>query len=502
MDEPDTPGRPDSSGGPMFLDVADHAPVPLFSTDAAGRYISVNKRWSDLTGISGPDALGWGWERALHPDDLAGVVDRWRRCVTTGEDLHMRLRLVRPDGRIARVHMHAVAAPGRRGRTGFVGTLALLPAAASPVTRGGVVDPRAAPEPRATVEPRTFHESATQDPCGCMFTELRRVEQGGRERDERFTLLISALPFPILVADGDRRVIAVNEAFCDTFELSVEPADLIGSDCTMLARPMPGLVDDPAGFASRLDTLLRRRAAVMREEVMLADGRVFERSHIPVSEGGAYRGHLWIYVDVTERRILEAETEGLIAAGMVPYDGRLGGPTPSTADVRGGRVVRPVDPEPVVATPRGDGRGVTMLARDLRAPLASVVSYVGLLRDGVAGPLSPDQQTLMAVVAAGADALVEIVSDRVALPAYLERGAGRGTPGELGLDEDAAGRDPLRDTDRSGPYRTDDLRADDRLLESGDGFPEDPDEDHDGYEGGFDQPDGPPRPRSEDPDAR
>ncbi|MGF7236037.1 MAG: PAS domain-containing protein, partial [Frankia sp.] len=423
--------------------------------------------------------------------------------VTTGEDLHMRMRLVRPDGRIARVHMHAVAAPGRRGRTGFVGTLALLPTAASPVTRGGVSD-RAAPGPRATAEPRMFHGSATQDPCGCMFTELRRVEQGCRERDERFTLLISALPFPILVADGDRRVIAVNEAFCDTFELSVEPADLIGSDCTMLARPMPGLVDDPAGFATRLDTLLRRRAAVMREEVMLADGRVFERSHIPVAEGDAYRGHLWIYVDVTERRILEAETEGLIAAGMVPYDGRLGGPTPPTADARAGqRGARSADPEPGPTTPRGDARAVVMLARDLRAPLASVVSYVGLLRDGVAGPLSSDQHTLMAVVAAGADAMVEIVSDRVTLPAYLERGPGRGADDDSDPDDEAAeGTDQNPDDARPGSRHADDFHGDDLPAEFADGFPEDLDEDPDGYEGGFDHPDSPPRPRSEDPDVR
>jgi PAS domain S-box-containing protein len=386
MDDEDSPETFMEAIGPMFPDVADHAPVPLFSTDPAGRYIFVNKRWADLTGISARDALGWGWERALHPDDISAVVDRWQHCVITGEDLHARMRLLRPDGRVARVHMHAVAAPGRRGRTGFVGTLNLLPTAhpvpALAATGPGPGEPaRPAPVPRAAPDAR-------EPACGCLYTELTRAERARRDQDGRLTVLLAALPSPVLVADAGGRVVAVNPAFRALFGLADEPADLVGRDCAALARPAPGLLDDPAAFTARLELLLRGRRPVLAEEIMLADGRVFERSHVPVVDDGAYRGHLWVYVEVTERRIIEAETEGLIDAGVVTADGRLVIPSPH--------------------------RGARAFARDLRAPLASIVSHVGLLRDGVAGRLSDEQASLLGVVAASADRLVELVSRGVA----------------------------------------------------------------------------------------
>jgi PAS domain-containing protein len=130
--------------------------------------------------------------------------------------------------------------------------------------------------------------------------------------------VLEEVPAAALLADADGLVEAVNQAFCDLFELAESASDLIGTDCRLLLRPLPSLVDDPAGFVSRLEELIRRRRPARREGVMFADGRVFERSHVPVvcgeeSSGDSYAGHLWIYVDVTARRILEAETEGLIA---------------------------------------------------------------------------------------------------------------------------------------------------------------------------------------------
>lgn len=127
------------------------------------------------------------------------------------------------------------------------------------------------------------------------------------------TTLLAELPSAVLVADVDARVVAVNQAYCDLFDLSEAPVDLIGTDCRAHIRPMPGLVEDPAGFAHRLDTLLRRRRTLRRETVMFADGRVFERSHIPLAGPEGYHGHVWLYVDVTDRRIVEAEIEGLIS---------------------------------------------------------------------------------------------------------------------------------------------------------------------------------------------
>ncbi|WP_242605643.1 PAS domain-containing protein [Frankia sp. Cppng1_Ct_nod] len=140
-----------------------------------------------------------------------------------------------------------------------------------------------------------------------------RVHGACHDRDDRLEILLATLPSSVLMADGDARVVAVNQNFCDLFELADAPADLIGVDCRTVARPVCTLVEDPSGFAARLDLLLRRRRKVRDEEVMFSDGRVFARSHIPVFNGDVYGGHLWLYVDITDRRILEAETEWLIS---------------------------------------------------------------------------------------------------------------------------------------------------------------------------------------------
>jgi len=149
--------------------------------------------------------------------------------------------------------------------------------------------------------------------CGCMFAEMRRIEEACRDRERWLTTLLAELTTAVLIADRDGTVVAVNQLYCDLFDLAEPPVDLVGTDCRRHLRPRAGLVDDPSGFAARLDTLLRRRRTLRREAVMFADGRVFERSHVALTAADGYRGHLWLYCDVTDRRILEAEIEGLIS---------------------------------------------------------------------------------------------------------------------------------------------------------------------------------------------
>ncbi|WP_248841136.1 PAS domain-containing protein [Frankia sp. AgKG'84/4] len=164
--------------------------------------------------------------------------------------------------------------------------------------------------PVRAVDPHRGHADGD---CGCMFAEMRRIEDACRDRERWLTTLLAELTTAVLIADRDGAVVAVNQLYCDLFDLAESPVDLVGTDCRRHLRPRAGLVDDPSGFAARLDTLLRRRRTLRREAVMFADGRVFERSHVTLTAIDGYRGHLWLYSDVTDRRILEAEIEGLIS---------------------------------------------------------------------------------------------------------------------------------------------------------------------------------------------
>ena len=57
-----------------------------------------NKRWLDYTGLSQDEALGWGWQRAVHPDDLGKFVEIWRAILASGEPGGVEFRLRRFDG--------------------------------------------------------------------------------------------------------------------------------------------------------------------------------------------------------------------------------------------------------------------------------------------------------------------------------------------------------------------------------------------------------------------
>ena len=91
--------------------LTDAAPVGIFQTDAAGRYVYTNPRWSELTGITPEDALG-------SIPDLAGG---W----TTPAQVTQRVEVDVPGGPPRMVVVTSQAIPGGAGAaSGRVGTVA------------------------------------------------------------------------------------------------------------------------------------------------------------------------------------------------------------------------------------------------------------------------------------------------------------------------------------------------------------------------------------------
>src|SRR5574343_902631 len=58
---------------------------------------------------------------------------------------------------------------------------------------------------------------------------------------------------------------------------------------------------DPEKFVSDISVLLKNQVQVTGEVLELVDGRVFEPHYIPMFVENVYRGHLWMYTDITER---------------------------------------------------------------------------------------------------------------------------------------------------------------------------------------------------------
>jgi PAS domain S-box-containing protein len=100
------------------------APVGVYETNVAGHCIYVNDRWCELAGISRDDALGDGWNRALHPDDAQKVYAAWQEFVARRVPFNLEYRFLLPSGEVHWLAGQAVALTDAAGEiTGYTGTI-------------------------------------------------------------------------------------------------------------------------------------------------------------------------------------------------------------------------------------------------------------------------------------------------------------------------------------------------------------------------------------------
>jgi PAS domain S-box-containing protein len=78
--------------------LVDALPQPAWAARPDGWVVYHNQRWSDYTGLTREQSLGYGWTGALHPEDRQPWLDRWDHATRTGEGYESELRLRAADG--------------------------------------------------------------------------------------------------------------------------------------------------------------------------------------------------------------------------------------------------------------------------------------------------------------------------------------------------------------------------------------------------------------------
>ena len=78
--------------------VVDTIPAFVWSNLAGGPNDFSNKRWQEYTGMTSEEARGWGWQAAVHPDDLPKLLETWLETVSEGKTWEFETRLRRQDG--------------------------------------------------------------------------------------------------------------------------------------------------------------------------------------------------------------------------------------------------------------------------------------------------------------------------------------------------------------------------------------------------------------------
>ncbi len=121
----------------------------------------------------------------------------------------------------------------------------------------------------------------------------------------RLSTLISNMNAGILLEDENGKIVLVNQAFCDIFNIVVPPHLLLGSDCSDSLTAVLNLFPNPDQFGKRIFEVLSNRQIVSAEEIKMVDGKILSRDYIPIFIKNEYLGHLWEYRDVTNEVLVQ-----------------------------------------------------------------------------------------------------------------------------------------------------------------------------------------------------
>jgi two-component system cell cycle sensor histidine kinase/response regulator CckA len=81
-----------------FRNMAESAPVMIWTADEDKRWSYCNRRWLEFTGLSLEASSGAGWASLIHPDDLSRVLETWTQAFEKSEGFSSDFRLLRRDG--------------------------------------------------------------------------------------------------------------------------------------------------------------------------------------------------------------------------------------------------------------------------------------------------------------------------------------------------------------------------------------------------------------------
>ncbi len=78
--------------------IIDAVPAQIWTETPEGVVDYVNRRWIEYTGMTLEEAVGSGWNRMVHPDDIERVTTKWRKLIAEGRPREIESRLRRHDG--------------------------------------------------------------------------------------------------------------------------------------------------------------------------------------------------------------------------------------------------------------------------------------------------------------------------------------------------------------------------------------------------------------------
>ena len=152
------------------------------------------------------------------------------------------------------------------------------------------------------------------------ITERKQAEAALCRSNALLKAQQEAAPDGILVVDENHRIVSYNQRYC---ELTQVPNALIMSgDGQHLLNWVLGKMERPQEFLSQVNYLYEHPTEISRDEIVLKDGRIFERYSAPVqSSEGDYYGRIWSFRDITDRKQAETKLREITSLQQAILDG-------------------------------------------------------------------------------------------------------------------------------------------------------------------------------------
>jgi PAS domain S-box-containing protein len=107
----------------LFETLAQTSPVGIFRTNTDGLTTYVNPKWKELAGLTSEEAIGFGWVKAVHPDDREKLERGWNSDVQSQISSTREFRFLRSDGSVVWGMGNAVPDLVDDNIAGYIGTI-------------------------------------------------------------------------------------------------------------------------------------------------------------------------------------------------------------------------------------------------------------------------------------------------------------------------------------------------------------------------------------------
>src|SRR6201987_2570516 len=78
--------------------LVDSIPALIHTARPDGYLDYFNKPWLEYLGVTLDKVTGWNWTAVVHPEDVEGIVAKWRACLATGEVFEYETRFRSANG--------------------------------------------------------------------------------------------------------------------------------------------------------------------------------------------------------------------------------------------------------------------------------------------------------------------------------------------------------------------------------------------------------------------